>query len=494
MIETVAFYILDMIYSVIPGGSMQHIEKIESELKKIRRWHLVPGKNNILKSLEQIIKKHEAIHSVIDGFFTPGDDNCKSDMQSSGVLIITSERGLFIRSDNPSEYLSVDAGDMRGISFTRGYAGLKLNIEADGERCCFVTHASEAEIRNIIGADVVTEDLDGKPQAPPSGQREALKPAPPVIPVPPEPEAPAPRNEIAAETKGEAETDAEESEVEQETIEEVMEAINKLIGMKKVKDEINSYINFIKIRKERENRGLPVTPLSLHAVFYGPPGTGKTTIARLVGRVYKALGLLAKGHLVETDRAGLVAGYVGQTAVKTDELVQSAVDGVLFIDEAYSLIPEHEGNDFGREAVDTILKRMEDMRNRFAVIVGGYPDEMERFINANPGLKSRFSRYFYFDHYNPEELMAIFNIFVNDVRFVLEEEAVRKAQDLFGYFYARRDRSFGNGRFSRNVFEKIVQNQADRLSSLRELNDELLCGIKPEDIPEVSDFSDEQFA
>jgi hypothetical protein len=160
---------------------MQHIEKIESELKKIRRWHLVPGKNNILKSLEQIIKKHEAIHSVIDGFFTPGDDNCKSDMQSSGVLIITSERGLFIRSDNPSEYLSVDAGDMRGISFTRGYAGLKLNIEADGERCCFVTHASEAEIRNIIGADVVTEDLDGKPQAPPSGQREALKPAPPVI-------------------------------------------------------------------------------------------------------------------------------------------------------------------------------------------------------------------------------------------------------------------------------------------------------------------------
>jgi SpoVK/Ycf46/Vps4 family AAA+-type ATPase len=282
--------------------------------------------------------------------------------------------------------------------------------------------------------------------------------------------------------------------VEQETIEEVMEAINKLIGMKKVKDEINSYINFIKIRKERENRGLPVTPLSLHAVFYGPPGTGKTTIARLVGRVYKALGLLAKGHLVETDRAGLVAGYVGQTAVKTDELVQSAVDGVLFIDEAYSLIPEHEGNDFGREAVDTILKRMEDMRNRFAVIVGGYPDEMERFINANPGLKSRFSRYFYFDHYNPEELMAIFNIFVNDVRFVLEEEAVRKAQDLFGYFYARRDRSFGNGRFSRNVFEKIVQNQADRLSSLTELNDELLCGIKPEDIPEVSDFSDEQFA
>ncbi|HPF05442.1 MAG TPA: AAA family ATPase [Spirochaetota bacterium] len=469
---------------------MQHIEKIENELKKIRRWHLVPGKNNILKSLEHIINKHEEIQSVIDGFFTPADDNCASDIQSSGVLIITSERGLFIRSDNPSEYLSVDVEDMKGIYFTRGFAGLKLGIEADGGKYCFVTHASEAEIKNIIGAEVVPSALPEKPQPASPGQQEPAKAAPPVIPVPPE-TVPA----IAESEKNEAETDtAEAEEDEQETIEEVMEAINKLIGMKKVKDEINSYINFIKIRKERENRGLPVTPLSLHAVFYGPPGTGKTTIARLVGRVYKALGLLTRGHLVETDRAGLVAGYVGQTAVKTDELVTSAVDGVLFIDEAYSLIPEHGGNDFGREAVDTILKRMEDLRNRFAVIVGGYPDEMERFINANPGLKSRFSRYFYFDHYNPEELMAIFNIFVSDVKFVLEDDAVKKAQDLFGYFYARRDRSFGNGRFARNVFEKIVQNQADRLSSLSELNDELLCGVKPEDIPEVSDFSDEQFS
>jgi len=468
---------------------MQHIEKIENELKKIRRWHLVPGKNNILKALEQIIKKHEEIHSVIDGFFTPGDDICASDKESSGALIVTSDRGLFIRSDKPSEYLSVDVEDLKGIYFTRGFSGLRLNLEAEGEKYCFVTHAAESEIRQFIGAEVMPESLSLKPEAPASGERDISKPAPPVIPVPPE-SVPA----TAEAKKTEAETDAAETEEEQETIEEVMEAINRLIGMKKVKDEINSYINFIKIRKERENRGLPVTPLSLHAVFYGPPGTGKTTIARLVGRVYKALGLLAKGHLVETDRAGLVAGYVGQTAVKTDELVQSAVDGVLFIDEAYSLIPEHEGNDFGREAVDTILKRMEDLRNRFAVIVGGYPDEMERFINANPGLKSRFSRYFYFDHYNPEELMAIFNIFVNDVKFVLDDEAVKKAQDLFGYFYARRDRSFGNGRFARNVFEKIVQNQADRLSSLAELNEELLCAIKPEDIPEVSDFSDEQFA
>ncbi|HOP62486.1 MAG TPA: AAA family ATPase [Spirochaetota bacterium] len=468
---------------------MQHIERIEDELKKIRRWHLVPGKKNILRALEHAVKKNESIVNVVEGFFTSEDGNAGPEEQISGVFIITSEKGIFIRSDDPSEYMTIDSDELQKISFSKGFSGLRLNIVSDDRRYCFFTHASEGEIKNILGGGSALPGTFAGPAAPPASQSEApSRPAPPVIP------SPSGAEPVAAEKKtGEAEAEAAEEE-EPETIEEVMEAINKLVGMKKVKDEINSYINFIKIRKERETRGLPVTPLSLHAVFYGPPGTGKTTIARLVGRVYKALGLLAKGHLIETDRAGLVAGYVGQTAVKTDEMVTSAIDGVLFIDEAYSLIPETGGNDFGREAVDTILKRMEDLRNRFAVIVGGYPDEMERFINANPGLKSRFSRYFYFDHYNPDELMAIFNIFSGDVKFVLEDDAVKKTEELFRHFYDRRDRSFGNGRFARNVFEKIVQNQADRLSSLDELSDELLCGITSGDIPEVADFSDEEFA
>ena len=183
---------------------------------------------------------------------------------------------------------------------------------------------------------------------------------------------------------------------EDETLETVMEKINALVGMENIKDEISTFINLIKVQKEREERKLPVTPLSLHAVFYGPPGTGKTTIARLLGKVYKCLGLLKKGQLIETDRAGLVAGFVGQTAINVDKVVQKALDGVLFIDEAYALIPEDGGKEFGQEAVNTILKRMEDHRDRLVVIVAGYPDEMKNFIYSNPGLKSRFSRYFYF--------------------------------------------------------------------------------------------------
>jgi len=279
-----------------------------------------------------------------------------------------------------------------------------------------------------------------------------------------------------------------------ETIEQVMEKINSLIGMQKIKDEIRSFINYVNIMQERKKRELPVTPMSLHAVFYGPPGTGKTTIARLLGRVYRALGLLKSGHLVETDRSGLVAGYVGQTAIKTDELVTKAKDGVLFIDEAYTLIPENSTNDFGREAVDTILKRMEDMREDFAVIAAGYTDEMERFITSNPGLKSRFSRYFYFDHYSPDELVKIFHVFSDNIEFKLTGEASEKLKDIITHFYNIRGKSFGNARLIRNIFDKIIQNQADRLAKLESLTSELLCEIRIDDIPDIKDISPEQFS
>ncbi len=276
---------------------------------------------------------------------------------------------------------------------------------------------------------------------------------------------------------------------EEETLDQVMEKINALVGMDKIKEQIATLVNLIKVQKEREERKLPVTPLSLHAVFSGPPGTGKTTIARLLGRVYRCLGLLKKGQLVETDRAGLVAGYVGQTAINVDSVVQKALDGVLFIDEAYALVPDEiGGKDFGHEAVNTIIKRMEDYRDRLVVIVAGYPDEMERLIQSNPGLKSRFSRYFYFDHYPPEDLIRIFDSFCKNVQFRVEKDARSALFDLLKSLYEKRDRTFGNGRLVRNIFEKIVERQANRIAGITPLTDEILCSITKEDIPVESDM------
>jgi AAA+ superfamily predicted ATPase len=274
----------------------------------------------------------------------------------------------------------------------------------------------------------------------------------------------------------------------EETLDQVMEKINALVGMEKIKEQIATLVNLIKVQKEREERKLPATPLTLHAVFYGPPGTGKTTIARMLGRVYRALGLLKKGQLVETDRAGLVAGYVGQTAINVDNVVQKALDGVLFIDEAYALVPDDiGGRDFGQEAINTILKRMEDYRERLVVIVAGYTDEMDRFIKSNPGLKSRFSRYFYFDHYAPEELMRIFDSFCKNAKFTVREDARTAMLALLTALHAKRDRAFGNGRLVRNIFERVVERQANRLASVTPLTDELLCTIKAGDVPGVED-------
>ena len=294
-----------------------------------------------------------------------------------------------------------------------------------------------------------------------------------------------------AESAAESETDTSVrvANDEDETLEEVMEEINGLIGMRNVKQQIDTFVNLLKIHREREKRELPVTPFSMHAVFYGPPGTGKTTIARYLGRVYKCLGLLEKGHMVETDRAGLVAGYVGQTAIKVEEIVQQALDGVLFIDEAYTLNPRTGDKDFGQEVIDTLLKRMEDYRERLVVIAAGYPDEMNEFIDSNPGLKSRFSRYFYFEHYTPKELMQIFDLFVDGASFTLTRTARKAVLDLITELYEERGRSFGNGRMVRNLFENIIERQANRITRISPLTDEVLCSITKRDIPKSGEFT-----
>ena len=261
--------------------------------------------------------------------------------------------------------------------------------------------------------------------------------------------------------------------------------LDELIGLGSVKQEVRSLANFVKLQKEREAKGLKTAKVSYHLVFYGSPGTGKTTVARIVGRIYKDLGVLKKGHTVETDRAGLCGQYVGQTGPKTDSVVAKALDGVLFIDEAYSLVPEGgAGNDYGQEAISTILKRMEDYRDRLVVIVAGYKDEMQRFINSNPGLQSRFNRYIDFPDYTGGELTDIFKMYMKKNQYAVSKETEAYLKTRFDYVVEHKDRNFGNARYARNVFEKSIQAQANRLASEKNLDKDKLTELTIEDLKE----------
>ena len=283
---------------------------------------------------------------------------------------------------------------------------------------------------------------------------------------------------------------APETQQEKPDLDTLMEQLNSLIGLEDVKKDIKSLMNLMKVRKLREENNLPVTPMSLHMVFLGNPGTGKTTIARLVSGLYAAIGVLSKGQLVEVDRSGLVAGYVGQTALKTQEVIKSAIGGVLFIDEAYSLSSGGE-NDFGREAIETILKAMEDHRDDLIVIVAGYTDPMEKFLNSNPGLESRFNKYFFFPDYNGEELMKIFELQLDKNSYELTEESRKEAQDIFNRMYEERTRNFGNGRDVRNFFEDMVVRQSNRVAGMENPSKEDLVSVLPEDFYDPEEKKEE---
>lgn len=258
--------------------------------------------------------------------------------------------------------------------------------------------------------------------------------------------------------------------------------LDRLIGLEAIKDQIQTLTNFLKMERQRKEAGLPTTTPSLHMAFVGNPGTGKTTVARIVAEIYGALGVLESGHLVETDRSGLVAEYAGQTGPKTNAKIDEALDGVLFIDEAYTLIDESGQDQYGREAVQTLLKRMEDQRDRLVVILAGYPNEMQKMIRSNPGLSSRVGTTMHFDDYPPEALCRIFALIAGKAKYQLPTESRRRLLRGFTYRYIGRDRHFGNGRCSRNSFERSVRRLANRLAGLREVDHDLLTTLESEDI------------
>ena len=256
-----------------------------------------------------------------------------------------------------------------------------------------------------------------------------------------------------------------EAEAPQEPEKDPMEELDQLIGLESIKSDVKELMDFVKIQKMRKDQGLKSVPVSLHLVFTGNPGTGKTTVARIIGRLYKQIGVLSKGQLVETDRSGLVAGFVGQTALKTQEKIKAAMGGVLFIDEAYALT-SNEQDTFGQESVDTILKAMEDHRDDLVVIVAGYTAPMEKFINSNPGLKSRFNKYIEFPDYTTDELEQIFYMNCEKYDYVVEEEVKHQIRSLIVLRKLQQLENFANAREVRNMFEEIITNQARRVAAM----------------------------
>ena len=285
--------------------------------------------------------------------------------------------------------------------------------------------------------------------------------------------------ETAAPVQEKKEEEAQEEPPEK--LEDILTELNGYIGLTKVKTEVENLVNLVKVQKMRREHDLPTPKMSLHMVFTGNPGTGKTMIARVMARIYKTLGILSKGQLIEVDRSGLVAGYVGQTATKTQEVIDKALGGVLFIDEAYALTYHKEGNDFGQEAVDTLLKAMEDHRDDLIVIVAGYNGLMEEFIHSNPGLESRFNRFIHFDDYTFDEMMAIFNMRCEQGGYKLNENA----SDEVGAFIKKQNVdpiTFGNARGVRNLFEQVLVAQCNRVVNLSEVTREALMEITEEDV------------
>ena len=262
----------------------------------------------------------------------------------------------------------------------------------------------------------------------------------------------------------------------------MLSELNSYVGLASVKAEVESLVNLIKVQKLRESKGLKSAGISKHMVFMGNPGTGKTTVARILSKIYRGLGVLQTNNFVEVDRGGLVCGYVGQTAIKTQEVIDEAMGGILFIDEAYALTVDKGANEFGQEAVDTLLKAMEDHRDELVVIVAGYQKPMEEFLNSNPGLKSRFNKFLFFEDYTADELVKILENMCKGKEYALSRAAKAEAKKYFAERLASGEENFANAREARNYLEKAITRHATRVVKLKNPDEKVLTTIEKEDL------------
>lgn len=395
-----------------------------------------------------------------------GESYDKLTLIESGILYVTSRRALFQGTTKSSVIKFTDI-----VGFTTYPDALRLE-RRKGRHIFFVLPQGEVELVATIfhrarngntGISAVSSDVaDVAPQVPREAQGEHDGPTPEVF--------------------------SDGSTNRRNTDANPREELNRLVGLNSVKAEVASLTNLVRIQQARKAQGLPVPAMTHHLAFTGNPGTGKTAVARIIAGIYRELGVLEKGHLIEVDRAQLVGGYVGQTAIKTRAVVDSAIGGVLFIDEAYSLAGGSE-QDFGGEAIDTLLKLMEDRRDEFIVIVAGYAEPMERFLASNPGLRSRFSRTIAFPDYQPEDLAAILRSFAKAAHYVLASGAEARALALLNDLHAARSESFANARTARTLFERMLQRQSNRLATDLDLSREDLLTLTEADIPGPQDMA-----
>jgi hypothetical protein len=386
---------------------------------------------------------------------------------------------LIARADGPVQ--EVEAAQIKSIQ-----AELARHL-----RAIPIDEPSEHAAADEAGPQAIEKIFDAGSRLPPikapaaraDDSRPSILPrpsAPPKRTAPASPSSPTPSASSSPLTSEAADSPTEKSPAER--LAEAMAELDRLIGLEEIKHEVRTLTNFLKVQAKRSEAGLPTTDLSLHMVFNGNPGTGKTTVARIVGDIFSAMGILQKGHLVETDRSGLVAEYAGQTGPKSHKKIDEALDGVLFIDEAYTLIAAKSEDPYGHEAVQTLLKRMEDDRERLVVILAGYPQEMEALLRSNPGLSSRFSRHLEFDDYTPLELSQIFGLMCDKSQYRVCSATRAKIIVGVTWLHVRRDRHFGNGRTARNLFEHAIRRQANRIAEISELSVEQLSTLLPEDI------------